>query len=92
MSISSTCLLKAFTSADPKSAKNTVKLSVFFVLSGSSQAKASRKMLVKSTPGTEVIRISTFFHALFVFQPAVSIFAIPYSVTYTSFLSCPIVI
>ena len=34
---------EAFTCADPKSAKNTVKLSVFFALSGSGRAKAARK-------------------------------------------------
>jgi glucose-6-phosphate 1-dehydrogenase len=38
-------LLPAFTCADPKSAKNLVKLSVFFALLGS-----VREMLVKSTP------------------------------------------
>ncbi len=35
---------------DPKSAKNTVKPSVFFMLFGSASVKAFRKMLVKSTP------------------------------------------
>jgi len=44
----------AFTSADPKSTKNTVKLSVFFVLLGSVSVKARRKMLVKSTPACYV--------------------------------------
>jgi len=35
---------------DPKSAKKTVKLSVFFALLGYVRAKAARKMLVKLTP------------------------------------------
>ncbi len=40
-------LCAAFTCAGPKSAKNTVKPSVFFALLGSVLVKASRKMLVK---------------------------------------------
>jgi len=40
----------AFMHADPKSAKNTVKPSVFFALLGSARIKAARKMLLKSTP------------------------------------------
>ena len=36
---------------DPKSAKKTVKLSVFFVLSGSELAKSVRGTLLKLTPG-----------------------------------------
>jgi len=43
-------LHKAFTCADPKSAKNTVKPPVFFVLLGSGQEKAANKMLVILTP------------------------------------------
>jgi len=43
-------LLEFFTPPDPKSAKNTVKLSVFFVLVGSACIKAAHKMLVKLTP------------------------------------------
>jgi len=41
----------AFTCADPKTVKKTVKLSIFFTLSGSMSIKAVRKMLVKLTPG-----------------------------------------
>jgi len=41
----------AFTIADPKSAKKTVKLSVFFELSGSVWAKAALETLMKLTPG-----------------------------------------
>ena len=44
-------LCAAFTQADPKSAKKTDSLTVFFVLMGSVCVKALRKMLVKSTPG-----------------------------------------
>jgi hypothetical protein len=40
----------AFTRTDFKSAKNTVKLSVFFVLLGFSQAKAASRILMKLTP------------------------------------------
>jgi len=36
--------------ADLKSAKNTIKPSVFFAFSGSGLVKAASKMLVKSTP------------------------------------------
>ncbi len=43
-------LWRAFTPADPKSAKKTVKPSVFFVLFGSARAEAAHKVLVKSTP------------------------------------------
>jgi len=41
----------AFPRADPKSAKNNVKLSVFFVLLGSAHIKAACKMLMKLTTG-----------------------------------------
>ena len=44
-------LRAAFTSADPKSAKKTVKLSSFFALLGYASVKAASKMLVKLTPG-----------------------------------------
>jgi len=47
-------LRAAFASADPKSAKKTVKLSVFFVLLGSACAKAAHRMLMKLTPGGRV--------------------------------------
>jgi len=40
-------LQAAFMHADPKSAKNTVKLSVFLALSKSEHVKAARKMLMK---------------------------------------------
>jgi len=48
-------LRAAFTQADPKSAKNTVRLSVLFALLGSVPLKASHKMLMKLTPGCNVI-------------------------------------
>jgi len=38
-------------SADPKNAKKTDSLTVFFALLGSELLKAERKMLVKSTLG-----------------------------------------
>jgi len=44
-------LSAAFTCTDPKSAKNTVKQSVFFVLLGFERLKTLRKMLMKLTPG-----------------------------------------
>jgi len=50
-SISPTCLHTAFMRADHKSAKKTVKSSVFFVLLGSAHAIATCKTLVKSTTG-----------------------------------------
>ncbi len=37
--------------ADPKSAKNTFKSSVFFVLSGSTRVKTACKTMMKLTPG-----------------------------------------
>jgi hypothetical protein len=43
-------LQAAFMHADPKSTKNTVKLPVFFALSGSVCAKAARRMLMKLPP------------------------------------------
>jgi len=38
--------------ADRKSAKDTVKFSVFFVLLGSAPIKAARRTLMKSTQGS----------------------------------------
>ena len=43
-------LRAAFTRADPKSAKKTVKLSSFIALLGSARVKAARRTLVKLTP------------------------------------------
>jgi hypothetical protein len=43
-------LRAAFICADPKRTKNTVKLSVFFVLLGSSCEKAAHRLLMKLTP------------------------------------------
>ena len=43
-------LRAAFTRADPKSAKKTVKLSSFIVLLGSARVKAACRTLVKLTP------------------------------------------
>ncbi len=42
-------LRTAFTPVDPKSVKNTVKLSIFFMLLGSTRAKAVCKILMKWT-------------------------------------------
>jgi len=42
-------LKAAFTRPDPKSAKKTVKLSVFFSLLGSANAKAARRLWMKLT-------------------------------------------
>jgi len=42
-------LRTAFTIADPKSVKKTVKLLIFFSLSGSTSVKAAGKTLVKLT-------------------------------------------
>ncbi len=51
-------LRAAFMLADPKSAKNTVKQSVFFLaLLGSACVKAGNIMLVKLTPGLNRIKI-----------------------------------
>ena len=44
-------LQEAFTRADPKSAKKTVKLSSFIALLGSARVKAARRMLLKSSEG-----------------------------------------
>jgi len=58
-------LQAAFTRPDPKSAKKTDKLTVFFTLSGSARAKAACRMLMKSAPekgrkGTEINSESHF--------------------------------
>ncbi len=50
-------LRAAFTPADPKSAKETVKLAVFIALQGSAPAKVTDRMLMKSTPGLNFINI-----------------------------------
>jgi len=50
-------LRAAFPLVDPKSAKNTVKPSVFFMLLGFVHVKAARKMLVKLTPAVNFINI-----------------------------------
>jgi len=44
-------LRSTFTLADPKSAKKTNDLTIFFALFESGHVKNARKMLVKSTPG-----------------------------------------
>jgi hypothetical protein len=49
-SISPTFYFANFMCADHKNARNTVNLSVIFVLLGSMHSKAARKMLVKFTP------------------------------------------
>jgi len=46
-------LRAAFTGADLKSVKKTVKLSVFFALSGSARSKAAHRSLMKLTPDRE---------------------------------------
>jgi len=43
-------LQAAFERTDPKSAKNTDNLIVFFALLGSASSKASHEMLMKLTP------------------------------------------
>jgi len=42
-------LQAAFTPADPKSAKKTVKVTAFFALSGSARLKTASRMLMKLT-------------------------------------------
>jgi len=44
----------AFTRADPKIIKKTVKLSIFFTLSRSTSVIAAPKMLVKLTQGVKI--------------------------------------
>jgi len=53
VSISPTCLLEAFTHADPKSVKKTDNLTVFFTTLGSVYVKALCKMLMKLTLGRD---------------------------------------
>jgi len=43
-------LCTAFTLADPKSVKKTVKLSIFFTLLGSASVKAAHRMLMQLSP------------------------------------------
>ncbi len=45
--------------ADPKSAKKTDNLTVFFVLLGFAHIKAARKILVKLTTGLQTQAVST---------------------------------
>jgi len=58
-------LRAAFTTADPKSAKNTLKTSVFFALLGSESVKAFHKMFVKSYQSCQFHKNFTmsFFYA-----------------------------
>jgi len=53
-------LWAAFTSADPESAKKTVKLSVFFALSVSVHAMAASRNLMTLTPGLAYVRYDAF--------------------------------
>jgi hypothetical protein len=46
-------LRTAFTSADPKSIKKTVKFSIFFTLLGSARVKAVHRLLMRLTPGED---------------------------------------
>jgi len=55
-SISSTCLRTAFMRSDPKSAKETDGLTIFFALLRSLRKKASRKMLAKMIPSLSTYR------------------------------------
>ncbi len=50
-------LQASFASADPKRAKNTVNLSVFFALLGSSNVKDVSKMLTNLTIGPNLIKL-----------------------------------
>jgi hypothetical protein len=58
-------LRTAFTCADPKSVEKTVKLSIFFTLSGSSSIKAVHRILMKLTPdpksAKKTVKFSVFF-------------------------------
>jgi hypothetical protein len=51
VSISSTFFPQLFAHVDPKSAKKTIKLSVFFALLGFAHAKAASRTLMKFTSG-----------------------------------------
>jgi len=53
----------AFTLTDPKSVKKTLKLSIFFMLLGSTSVKAVRRMLMKLSPGLFLSK--TFFIGFF---------------------------
>ncbi len=46
----------AFGSADPRIVKKTVKFQIFFTYLGSTSIKASRKTLMKLTPGPNLIK------------------------------------
>ena len=50
-------LQAAFTRADPKSAKKTVKSSSFLRILGSASVKAAHRMLMKLTPGRARLRL-----------------------------------
>jgi len=50
--------------ADPKSIKKTVKLSIFFTLSGYTGVKAASKILEKLTQGVLPHPIYTHFHRI----------------------------
>jgi len=68
-------LWATFTPADPKSAKKTVKLSIFFALLGSALAKAAHRMLMKLTLGVR------FFAAFCIgsCRPKINTFSSQYS-------------
>ena len=58
--VNSTNILRAaFTRADPKIVKKTVKLSSFIALLGSAHIKAARRTLVKLTPSVFGIQTET---------------------------------
>ena len=82
MSISSTSLCKAFTRADPKSAKSclqkVLELTVFFALLVSVRVKAARTMLVKLTLG--VFSPSTPLYSSYIYVSQVPFFLLLYSV------------
>jgi len=65
-----TKLRVAFTSADTKRAKNTVKPSVFFVLLGSARIKAARKMLMKLAPQASVFLVDLGHEKYLVYIPS----------------------
>ncbi len=48
-SVSTTCLSAVFKHANPKKGKNSVIMSLFFLLLGSARVKALHKMLIKLT-------------------------------------------
>ncbi len=63
----SNILHAAFTHADPKSASNTFKPSVFFALLGSGRVKAARKMLVKLTPYVDCVIVDNTLTIILLF-------------------------